>query len=120
MHRLVDELLAVVPPDGSAWPRPARERWVAAVAAVLDVIYEDERDPAVPRARGGHAASPAPRRAASPFVDGPPPGQPPATARVEQTVESESAADPGWYLDLRPEPAEAAASRGRHARQSAD
>ncbi len=41
MHNLLAELMAMVPPDGSPWPQPARHRWVAAMGAVLDVLYED-------------------------------------------------------------------------------
>ncbi len=41
MHRLLGELLAMVPPDGSDWPRPARQRWITALGALLDVLYED-------------------------------------------------------------------------------
>jgi hypothetical protein len=51
VHALVRELLAVMPADGAAWPRAERERWTAALAAVLDVVYDEDgmpRDPAVP------------------------------------------------------------------------
>ena len=41
MQRLLGELLAMVPPDGSHWPRPARQRWITALGAMLDVLYED-------------------------------------------------------------------------------
>ena len=42
MHALVRELLAVMPPDGTPWTRAERERWTAALAAVLDVVYDDD------------------------------------------------------------------------------
>ena len=65
MHRLMGELLAVVPPDGAPWPRPARQRWVAAMSAVLEVLYEDALS-------GPPATSADTRRTdSSPFVDGP-------------------------------------------------
>lgn len=41
MHTLVEELLALMPPPGSPWPKAARERWVTALGAVLDVLYEE-------------------------------------------------------------------------------
>jgi hypothetical protein len=50
VHALVRELLAVMPAEGAPWPREERERWTAALAAVLDVVYDDDgrpRDPAV-------------------------------------------------------------------------
>jgi hypothetical protein len=49
MHPLLGELLAMLPPDGAAWQRPARKRWIAAVDAVIDVLYED--GPLIPAAR---------------------------------------------------------------------
>ena len=45
MHALVRELLAVMPPDGTPWPRAERERWTVALAAVLDVVYADDGRP---------------------------------------------------------------------------
>ena len=42
MHALVRELLAVMPPAGTPWPRAERERWTVALAAVLDVVYADD------------------------------------------------------------------------------
>lgn len=41
VHRMMRELLTLVPPDGAPWPTEARARWMAAFAAVADVIYED-------------------------------------------------------------------------------
>ena len=41
MHRLLRELLALVPPQGQPWPAPARARWLAAFAAVAELVYED-------------------------------------------------------------------------------
>ena len=45
MHALVRELLAVMPADGAPGPRAERERWMAALAAVLDVVYDDDGRP---------------------------------------------------------------------------
>src|SRR4051794_39068619 len=58
MHRLMRELLTLVPPDGEPWARESRERWMRALGAVADVVYEDQprRSPGVP----------------APFTDGPP------------------------------------------------
>ena len=42
MHALVREMLAVMPVDGAPWPRADRERWTAALAAVLDVVYDED------------------------------------------------------------------------------
>ena len=53
MHALVRELLAAMPADGAPWPRAERERWTAALAAVLDVVYDDEgRSPDLPEPEG--------------------------------------------------------------------
>ena len=72
MHALVRELLAVMPADDAPWPRAERERWTAALAAVLDVVYDDDgrrvdlpegvvdlrpADQPVGPARGRHARS---------------------------------------------------------------
>jgi hypothetical protein len=38
-------MLAVMPADGTPWPRADRERWTAALAAVLDVVYEEDGRP---------------------------------------------------------------------------
>lgn len=54
------ELFDLLPDAGGRWPRPARERWLAAVAAALDLLYDD-----------------AEVHAKSPFVDGPPLDDPP-------------------------------------------
>ena len=55
MHPLLGQLLAMLPPDGAPWQRPARQRWIAAVDAVIDVLYED--GPLTPAGRE-HASSP--------------------------------------------------------------
>ena len=73
MHQLIGELLALVPPDGSPWSRLARRRWVAAMEAVLDVLYED----APPRSTPVSAVDTTTDTKPSPFVDGPRPGAPP-------------------------------------------
>jgi hypothetical protein len=105
MHRIVGELLAVMPREGDAWQRRAREKWLAALAAVLDVLYDEEEDPSVPRARVGRQDTPRTERAGSPFVDGPRPGTPPSD---EAEVR---------LLDLRAEPIPMSAGHGRHARR---
>jgi hypothetical protein len=120
MHRLVREMLAVMPPDGTPWPRPARERWLAALAAVLDVLHEDESGTTFPQARARTASARETAAPASPFVDGPRPGEPPAPDQPREAGASEWPEETGFYLDLRPEPVEASSSRGKHARQPAD
>lgn len=105
MHKLIGELLAFVPPDGSPWSRPARQRWVAAIEAVLDVLYEDAplSTPPVSGVETTTGTNP------SPFVDGPRVGAPPEEQfRPRQ-------ADTTFILDLRSSP-EAGSGRGRHAR----
>jgi hypothetical protein len=53
VHALLRELLAVMPADGAPWPRADRERWTAAIAAVLDVVYDDDGRPLdVPASEG--------------------------------------------------------------------
>ena len=106
MHRLMGELLAVVPPDGAPWPRPARQRWVAAMSAVLEVLYED--------GLSGPPSTPADTRRTdfSPFVDGPP-VLPVQDDRLPPPVSATG--HPTAVLDLRsPEP-----RAGRHARPGA-
>lgn len=46
MHRLIEDLLGLMPQHGSPWPRPARDRWLAAMAAALDLLYEEDGVPA--------------------------------------------------------------------------
>ena len=41
VHQLMRELLTLVPADDAPWPAEARARWMAAFAAVADVVYED-------------------------------------------------------------------------------
>ena len=41
MHRLIADLIDLMPRDGASWSRPDRERWLAALAAALDLLYED-------------------------------------------------------------------------------
>jgi hypothetical protein len=110
MHRLLAELLAMVPPDGSPWPRPARQRWVAAMGAVMDVLYED--GPLTPAQSTADAPAGA---GASPFVDGP---RPEAARELEHISPPRSYDDTSPVLDLRQERTEAATARGRHARPS--
>jgi hypothetical protein len=45
VHALVRELLELMPMDGDPWPRAQRQRWTAALAAVLDVVYDDDGVP---------------------------------------------------------------------------
>src|SRR5690349_19242621 len=78
MHALVQSLVALVPPEGSPWPRPSRQRWLTALTAVLDVLYEDDAlDSPTPPAPILASPPDAPLRGAqsrpSPFVDGPRP-----------------------------------------------
>ena len=104
MHKLMRELLALVPPDGSPWPHAARQRWIAAMGAVLDVLYED--------GLSGQSSTPietAVGAVSSPFVDGPPflPVQDePVSPQPSATDRSSS------VLDLR----SSEARPGRHAR----
>jgi hypothetical protein len=104
MHKLIGELLAFVPPDGSPWSRPARQRWVAAMEAVLDVLYEDAplstRVSAVETTTGTNP---------TPFVDGPRVGAP----QDEQSRPPH--VDTSFILDLRSWPG-AGSGQGRHAR----
>lgn len=98
------ELLAIVPPDGSRWPRPARQRWVAAMGAVLDVLYEDVL-PGPPSRSAETTLGPD----SSPFVDGP------RVFRVEDEPVSRSLSATersSSILDLRSSQAHA----GKHAR----
>ena len=39
---LFEHLLALAPPIGSVWPMRKREKWLAAVAAIIDLLYEEE------------------------------------------------------------------------------
>ncbi len=39
---LFEYLLAVAPPIGSVWPSRKREKWLRAVAAIIDLLYEEE------------------------------------------------------------------------------
>ena len=110
MHRLMRELLAVVPPDGSPWPRPARRRWVAAMRAVLDVLYEDgPTSPSSPTTGTTAGVEP------SPFVDGP---RPEATQDYGRLPPSWSYADTFSVLEMAPDRPERGSGRGRHARPS--
>jgi len=104
MHKLIGELLAVVPPDGSPWSRPARQRWVAAIEAVLDVLYED-----APLSTPVSAVETTTGTNPSPFVDGPRPGAPPDEQFQPRQV------DTSFSLDLRSSPG-AVSAQGRHAR----
>jgi hypothetical protein len=106
MHKLIGELLALVPPDGSPWSRPARQRWVAAIEAVLDVLYEDAPLSTTPVSGDETTAGTNP---SSPFVDGPRVGAPPD----EQFRPRQG--DTTFVLDLRSSP-ETRSGRGRHAR----
>lgn len=106
MHKLIGELLALVPPDGSPWSRPARQRWVAAIEAVLDVLYEDAPLSTPPVSGDETTAGTDP---SSPFVDGPRVGAPPD----EQFRPPQG--DTTFVLDLRSSP-ETRSGRGRHAR----
>lgn len=108
MHRLIGELLAIVPPDGSPWPRPARQRWVAAMGAVIDVLYEDGPLSPASLAADNPAGAHAPH-----FVDEP---RPDAAGEREHVPPQWSGDDTSSVLDLRPEKSEAAGGRGRHAR----
>jgi hypothetical protein len=45
VHALLRELLALLPAEGTPWPRADRERWTAALAAVLDVVYDEDGRP---------------------------------------------------------------------------
>jgi len=108
MHKLMRELLALVPPDGSAWPPAARQRWIAAMAAVLDVLYEGGPPPAAevasdPMAAGRSLPSPdEPLEEASRNPSLPPTWPPAETSSV----------------DLRPSRMPAS-TQGRHARPNA-
>ena len=109
MHPLVDELVALVPPPGAPWPRAARERWVAALGAVLEVLYED--GPLRPPTEDTSAADHEPGEDL-PAVDDP--------------VHDEGVAAPSWstsvgwsVLDLRSEVPEARSRPGKHARRTA-
>jgi hypothetical protein len=83
VHALVRELLAVMPADSAPWPRADRERWIAALAAVLDVVYDDEGRPVeAPGARRPDAEQSGPAGSAA---TGPEPGH-----------------DPDLFVDLRP------------------
>jgi hypothetical protein len=57
---MMRELLTLVPAPGQPWPGPARARWMAAFAAVAELVYED-----------GLPAEPQP-----PYVDDRSPAQP--------------------------------------------
>ena len=108
MHKLMRELLALVPPDGSAWPDAARQRWIAAMSAVLDVLYEDGPPSAPAVASDTMAAGQALSLPDEPLeeatrIPGLPPTWPPA--------ETSS-------VDLRPSRMPAS-TQGRHARPSA-
>lgn len=39
---LFEILIALAPPLGSPWPRNRREKWLHAVAAIIDLLYEEE------------------------------------------------------------------------------
>jgi len=106
MHKLIGELLAVVPPDGAPWPRPARQRWVTAIDAVLDLLYEDGPLSApVSTAETTTGTNP------SPFVDGPRPGASPG-----ELFPPRAQADTSSMLDLRSDRPTATSGQGRHAR----
>jgi hypothetical protein len=123
MHALVQNLVALVPPEGSSWPRPSRQRWLAALAAVLDVLYEDEAldsptrtapvlaPPLEPPGRGTAAGRP------SPFVDGP---RPVAPGSAPPTADA-GAADPvapghASVVDIRTEGQRVGTHRAKHLR----
>ena len=106
MHKLIGELIAMVPPDGSPWPRPARQRWVAAIDSVLDLLYEDG-----PLRAPVSTAETTTRTNPSPFVDGPRPG---ASPDVQPPPASQ--ADTSSILDVRPNRPGATSGQGRHAR----
>ena len=104
MHKLIGELLAFVPPDGSPWSRSARQRWVAALEAVLDLLYED-----APLSTPVSAVETTTGTNPSPFVDGPRPGPSPDEPFPPGQV------DTSFILDLRSWPG-AGSGQGRHAR----
>jgi hypothetical protein len=124
MHALVQNLIALVPPEGSSWPRPSRERWLTALAAVLDVLYEDAPTGS---AAGAPVLVPAPDAAGpgtapsrpSPFVDGPRPAAPGSDRRP---ADAGSAPPVGfgqrsYVVDIRTEGRGVGPHRAKHARR---
>jgi len=102
------ELLAMVPPDGSHWPRPARQRWITALGAMLDVLYEDGPFDSTPLPGGPMAAETAAARNG---------GTPrPGAAAGDQNHLLPSEGDGILVLDLRTGQPEPSLPQGKHAR----
>jgi hypothetical protein len=89
VHRLMRELLTLVPADEAPWPAEARARWMTAFAAVADVVYEDRHL----FTGTGHAAPADVAPVATSYVD---PASPATYVDAEQHASDRAYPTPPW------------------------